>query len=264
MDLLDNAVDSLNEALAKYSQGKMGDVTSYKFCVLHLAHFLELVLKHYVALAHPLLIYKNPFAKNIDEESQTIGLQEAINFLKNEQKGLSEQFIKDLLWLRRLRNGIEHYRFDMEVEEVESSIGRLVQAFVEFDQAHANIGLDDLIDSGQYDLLLQLADNYKLNLKKAENEVRIARWSRRKDPDFHVYQCDECGHETLISHEESDTGYLCVFCGNEESDFIEVPCGICEVPWIKILMRHMPWGADDDWIYVCPNCSPDPKFMNDD
>ncbi len=100
LDLLENAIDSLNEALAKYKQAKAGDVKTYKFCVLHLSHFLELVLKHYVTLAHPLLIYKNPFAKKFDGESLTIGVQEAINFLLNEGRDLPDDFLSDLYWLK--------------------------------------------------------------------------------------------------------------------------------------------------------------------
>lgn len=57
LDLLDNAIDSLNEALSKYQQGKKGDTKAYKFCIQHLSHFFELILKFYVTQSHPLLIY---------------------------------------------------------------------------------------------------------------------------------------------------------------------------------------------------------------
>lgn len=264
LDLLDNAIDSLNEALAKYQQGQAGDVKAYKFCVLHLSHFLELVLKHYVTLAHPLLIYKNPFAKDFDDESQTIGLQEAINFLKNEGKELSEQFLKDLAWLKKLRNRIEHYKFEMEVAEVEATIGRLVRAFVEFDQAHANLELDDLIETGQYNLFLELADNYDLNLKKAENEVELECRVNHDDPDFQIYHCDECGHDTMIPNRESETGYRCTFCGNEDSDDMEIHCGLCDMPWPKGLMKYLDWTDEGDFMYVCPRCCGHPNYVKDD
>lgn len=35
--------------------------------ILHFSHFMELILKYYVTQAHPLLIYKNPFAKSLGE-----------------------------------------------------------------------------------------------------------------------------------------------------------------------------------------------------
>ena len=264
LDLLDNAIDSLNEALTKYQQAKDGDVKAYKFCVLHLSHFLELVLKHYVTLAHPLLIYKNPFAKDFNDESLTIGLQEAINFLRNEGKDLSDQFLKDIAWLKKLRNRIEHYKFDMEVDEVEVTIGRLVRAFVEFDQAHANLELDDLIETGQYDLFLELANNYDMNLKRAGNEVESACRVNHDDPDFHVYHCDECDHDTMIPNEDSETGYRCAFCGNEESDDMEVECALCSMPWEKGLMRYMDWTDDGHFGYYCHRCLHDPEYVKDD
>lgn len=52
LDLLENAIDSLNEALAKYQDGLDGNEKAYKFCVQHLSHFLELVLKYYVTQSH--------------------------------------------------------------------------------------------------------------------------------------------------------------------------------------------------------------------
>ena len=44
----ENALDSFNEALAKYREGEAGKLSAYKFAILHMAHFLELVLKMYV------------------------------------------------------------------------------------------------------------------------------------------------------------------------------------------------------------------------
>ena len=260
LDLLDNAIDSLNEALDKYQQAKAGEVKAYKFCVLHLSHFLELVLKHYVTLAHPLLIYKNPFSKSFDGDSPTIGLQEAVNFLKSEGRDLSGKFLDDLQWLKKLRNRIEHHKFDMDVPQVEGAVGRLISAFVEFDQTHENLGLDGLIEFNQYNLFLALADNYELNLKRAENECVI----NHDDPDFQVCHCDECGHNTLIPNSDSETGYRCAFCGNEESDEIMMRCGICDMPWHKFQMRELDWTDDNNWIFVCPRCLGNPLYVKDD
>lgn len=264
LDLLDNAIDSLNEALTKYQQAKAGDVKAYKFCVLHLSHFMELVLKHYVTLAHPLLIFKNPFARVFNDESQTIGLQDAVNFLKNEGRKLPDSFLDDLNWLKKLRNRIEHHRFDMEVAQVEVTIGRLISAFVEFDQTHEKIDLAERIDLGQYDLFIDLADNYALNLKKAEDEVESECLANRDDPEFQVYDCDECGHHTLIPNGDSATGYRCAFCGNEESDDVEVRCDLCDMPWSKGLMKFLDWTDEGHYGYYCPRCLGDPAYVKDD
>lgn len=260
LDLFENAIDSLNEALVKYQEGKDGDEKAYKFCVQHLSHFLELILKYYVTQYHPLLIYKNPFARIINEESQTIGLFEAINFLKNEGHDISDKFEKDIKWLKKLRNNIEHHKFSMDVADVEETIGRLMSAVVEFDESHENIDLSSNISAEQYDLFHELANTYEGRLKKAEEKVEEAlRGLDPKEDNMSVYHCYECDHDTMIPDEDSATGYRCTFCGNEESDDIEMECAICGCPWSTGLMSH--WEDDE---YICPYCSHDPEYVKED
>lgn len=256
LDLLENAIDSLNEALDKYQQGKNGDEKSYKFCVQHLSHFLELILKFYVTQSHPLLIYKNPFAKIIHSESQTIGLHEAINFLKNEGHDISEKFERDITWLKKLRNNIEHHKFSMDVKEVEDTIGRLMSAVVEFDEAHESIDLSSYISSDQYDLFHVLANTYEGRLRKAEQAA--------EESGGNIYHCYECDHDTMISDEESDTGYKCAFCGNTESDDIEVDCGMCGNQWPLWQMKCLDWADTGNYKYYCPYCLHDPEYRKDD
>jgi len=271
-DLLENALDSLNEALSKYQEGKSGNEKAYKFCVQHLSHFLELILKYYVTQSHPLLIYKNPFAQSINNESQTIGLHEAINFLKNEGHKISDKFEKDIKWLKKLRNDIEHHKFEMDVDEVEETIGRLMSAVVEFDEAHENIDLGSYIGKDQYDTFHMLANTYEGRLKKAEDEVKEAeetafRGVRPKHQmfvDFHIYHCNECDHDTMIPNEESSTGYKCTFCGNEDSDDIEVECGMCGASWPTGEMTLLDWADTGNYEYYCPSCLHHPDYVKDD
>jgi len=261
LDLLDNAIDSLNEALAKYQEGKHGNDKAYKFCVQHLSHFFELLLKYYVTQSHPLLIYKNPFVQTINDESQTIGLHEAINFLKNEGHEISYKFEKDLKWLKKLRNNIEHHKFEMDIHEVEETIGRLMSTVVEFDESHENIDLSSCIRSDQYDLFHMLADTYEGRLKKAEEEVKKAaeeayKGVRHKEHyliDFNIYHCYECDHDTMIPNSDSSSGYRCVFCGNEESNDIEVECDCCGVsaPAGEMDIWPMDDGNTEDRCYHC-------------
>mgnify|MGYP000132612038 CR=1 FL=1 len=272
LDLLENSVDSLNEALAKYQQGKKGNEKAYKFCVQHLSHFLELILKYYVTQSHPLLIYKNPFAKTLEDESQTIGLHEAINFLKNEGREISEKFEKDIKWLKKLRNNIEHHKFQMDVEEVEETIGRLVSAFVEFDEEHENIDLGSYIAIDQFKLFHRLASTYEGRLEKAKLKVKEAeeeayRGIRPKEYeflDFNIYHCYECDHDTMIPEKGSSSGYKCSFCNNEESRDIEVNCNMCGGRWPVGGMKYEDWEGDGSYEHFCPYCRRDPEHVKDD
>ncbi len=61
LDILGNAIDSLNEALDKYAQGQDGDLKSHKFAILNFCHFMELTLKHYISSINSFLIYSKTF-----------------------------------------------------------------------------------------------------------------------------------------------------------------------------------------------------------
>ena len=265
LDLLDNAIDSLNEALTKYQEGKSGNEKAFKFCVQHLSHFLELILKYYVTKSHPLLIYKNPYAKTFNQESQTIGLFEAINFLKNEGLEITEKFEQDLSWLKKLRNNIEHHKFEMDAAEVEETIGRLMSAVVAFDETHENIDISGYIKAEQYDLFHELANTYEGQLKKAWDTVKKALISRdNKDNHVEVYHCYECDHDTMIPAEDSDTGYRCAFCGNEESEDVEMECAMCGQLWHKWQMKELDWTDNGHNEFYCPYCLRDPEYVKDD
>lgn len=254
LDLLENATDSLNEALLKYEEGEAGEDKAYKFCILHFSHFLELIFKYYVYKAHPLLIYKNPFAKNLDEDSLTIGLPEAIQFLKNEGKDITKEFSKDLDWVKKLRNSIEHHKFSMNVDEVKETIGRLVKTVYEFNQSHHAINLDEYLDAGTYDSFHELAKSYEFRLKKAIEEADNAQkeaflgvsLKESMDVNFQRLECPECSQNTLVSNDDSSTGFQCTFCENDDSEEIEVACGICGVPSAKYYMSDT-----EEWGYVC-------------
>ena len=256
LDLLENAISSLDEALVKFAAGRGGDAKAYKFCILHFSHFMELILKYYVTQAHPLLIYRNPFAKSLGDDALTIGLPEAVQFLKNEGRDLPKKFVEDLEWLKRLRNQIEHHKFEMDADEVEETIGRLMNAFHEFDEINENVDLAQYVSAKNYAVFHDLANTYVGRLARAEaaadqaEEEAYAGHSPKEyfEAGFHRYRCPECGHNMLITDAASPTGYKCTFCGNDDSDDIEVECGICGVPMAKGLMH-----ADDQWKYICPH-----------
>ena len=64
LNLFENAIDSLDEALLKYEIGAHEtEPAALKFAVLHMAHFMELLLKKYLSDIHPLLLFKDVFKK---------------------------------------------------------------------------------------------------------------------------------------------------------------------------------------------------------
>ncbi len=223
LNLLENAFDSLDEALQKFKEGQNGKTKAYKFAILHFTHFIELFFKYYVTKSHPLLIYKNPFSKNVKKQN-TIGLWEAIQFLKNEGKDFSDNLSCDLEWIKSLRNQIEHYEFSMDLNEVELTLGRLMNALLVFQNtySHSYESMIQRIDKENQDVFLQLASNYEKKLQIALQQVEMQRkkayeGARLKEYDLSNWQisnCIKCEHLTFITDNHSKTGFKCTYCGN--------------------------------------------------
>jgi hypothetical protein len=242
LDLLQNASDSLNEALRRIAGAGPEELRPYKFAVLHFSHALELIFKHHVAAAHPLLIYKNPFSKSIHKE-QTIGLWEAVQFLKNEGHELSEEMIRDLEWIKKLRNDIEHYKFEMDAAEARRIIGRLIRALDKFSSKQDLIILDKLIDPECIGIFNVLNDEYKASLAEAKQRAVLKSGGKQ------ITTCYMCGEtDTAYEHEGE---MVCMFCGEKEQI---VDCSVCG---IRVPMTFASvWNDDHPGVtdYICDAC----------
>jgi hypothetical protein len=242
LGLLENALDSLNEALRKFQAGENGDARSYKFAVLHFAHSLELLFKFYVTQSHPLLIYKNPFSKNIEKEN-TISLWDAVQFLKNEGKNISADLSKDLEWVKQLRNNIEHHKFEMNVHDVRKALGRLIRATMEFSDEHDLLDLAEKVEPDCKNTFDTLADEYRASIAAARAEALD------KSDDGEAYDCAHCGERGTAALIEEK--YECLFC-KETVSIVE--CCVCgdDFPETEVSV----WN--DDHLphidYICEAC----------
>ncbi len=225
LDLLENAIDSLEEALKKFEQGDRGDLKAYKFCVLHMAHFIELIFKHHITEKHPLLIYTHPFAENLKPDTaKTIGLWEAVHFINNEEKGaVAEGFKNDLQWLKRLRNDIEHHKFEMDVPKVRVTIGRLFRSVLEFLDSYGVVDVEKRIPEDAKTAFTVLSDEYQLKLRDAISEADSVEklfpiGTINADANPVRVLCQDCGNNTMVRNSTSSSEYRCTFCGNKGGD----------------------------------------------
>ena len=235
LELLDNALDSLAEALAKFEEGDAGEPKAYKFAVLHMAHFIELVFKHHIAEKHHLLIYKEPFGQKLDR-NKTITLWDAVNFINNEAADtISKEFRADLEWLKRLRNEIEHHKFTMDVPQVRITIGRLFRSVLEFLEDYSDVEVEPHIPAHTMETFRVVSDEYEFRRRDALREADAVEeaiprdYSLSDDEPLVRLDCPRCNNHTLVLNEESDTGYRCTFCGNKESDDLPATCDSCGV-----------------------------------
>ncbi|MEG4315283.1 hypothetical protein U8L64_09765 [Pseudomonas sp. FIP_A4] len=240
LDLLSNAIDSLREALEKYEQGSEQKIRAYKFSVLHLSHFLELLFKYHVSQSHPLLIYKNPFSKNIAKEN-TITLWDAIQFLKNEGAEFSVDFNKDLEWLKALRNDIEHHTFELDILEVRRTLGRIIRATEEFNEHHGLLDVAKHLGGTHLKIYQELVDEYKASLANA----RIA--AKGLTENGETYDCSGCGElgvGAYIGHE-----IVCQLCNAIDHLY---QCFRCEDRFRED--QASSWNDEYDE-YICEYCS---------
>lgn len=290
LDILGNAIDSLNESLAKYAQGQDGDLKSHKFAILHFCHFMELTLKYHVSTVNEFLIYSEVFkivekraktnsislidafealvAEGFDFEipiktcnnPRTISVEKALAYVESDKEYFDSDLATEIRAIKHLRNDIEHHKFAMETKEVRLALGRLIRGFNEFTEIFSVVDLKNVIDKQQLTVFQTLADEYEHELQEAKIEVKEsheAAFSGVKPKhhfDIHwaAYDCPECNASNLmIPDDSSSTGFKCTMCGNEESDDIEVDCEICGESWPKGSMSS--WEGTYD--YTCPNCN---------
>lgn len=258
LDLLPNALDSLAEALAKFEEGDGGNHKAYKFAVLHMAHFIELIFKFHITEKHPLLIYKDLFSPKLDR-NRTITLWDAINFINNEDgESVSKGLRNDLEWLKRLRNEIEHHKFELDVEHARTTIGRLFRSVLEFLEDHTDVEVRDHIPSETMATFKVLSDEYEFRLRNALREADAVEKANPSDP-FDPEQtpvrldCELCGNFTLVLNIDSSTGFRCTMCGNEEGEEIPATCDSCGAPYTQgeLVYWENERGQNEARCYYC-------------
>lgn len=290
LDILGNAIDSLNESLDKYAQGQDGNVKAHKFAILNFCHFMELTIKYYISTVNEFLIYSKVFrivskrAKNdvislieaykkLELEKfdfgspiknhinpHTITTDMALAYVESDKEHFNSDLSSEIRGIKDLRNSIEHHKFEMNTKEVRLALGRLTRGFDEFTDVFSVIGLDSAIDKSQLGVFQTLADEYEHDLQEAKVEVResheLAFRGVRPKHQIHInwnsYDCPECNNNNLmIPNDDAKTGFKCTMCGNEDSEEIEVDCEICGASW--------PIGEMSSWVgtysHTCPDCN---------
>jgi hypothetical protein len=241
LDLRGNALDSLDEGLRRYLDGREGDVRAYKFAVLHFAHFIELLMKDAVAKQHPLLIYDKPTSQPI-EKANTINVWSAILILENAGFVIDKGLRSDLEWLKKLRNSIEHLSFDMDVKEVRSTLGRLLRAAADFIETTGLPPLATEIARDCTPVFNELLDEYLEKLANARADAR--REAGEGDPTY----CTMCGEQDVAYLE--DGAIVCAMC--DERERIR-HCFNCEQPYRESEVSV--WNDEHEVTdYVCEFC----------
>ena len=131
--IFENAVDSLRIGMEFFL--KETSYSSRKHAILTVFHAIELLVKDRLAQTNPILIYKNIDIK-ITDDAQTVGIREALTRLENLGLGIPAEEKKTIENIQRVRNRIEHHRYDHNEAEDETIIAaslKFILYFVEFE-----------------------------------------------------------------------------------------------------------------------------------
>ena len=130
--IYDNAVNSLRIGFDFFKQER--SYSTRKHAILTVFHAIELFLKERLYQTNPILIYRNIDAR-ITDNSMTAGIREILVRLENIGVQLPDDQVKAIEKIQRIRNRIEHHRYDHNKKEDDLILGeafKVVLFFVEF------------------------------------------------------------------------------------------------------------------------------------
>jgi hypothetical protein len=245
LNLYQNAIDSLNVGMEIYAKA-LDDETKYKFSVIIISNFMELLLKCMVEMQNPLLCYEEPYSTKISN-AKTITWAQALQILTNSGIVINKKLINDIKRLTELRNKIIHFKFEYDVFEIDAIILSVIDGLR---QLYKNISGEDFNNDVQ--------ENTKLLLQKIEGEylsqLHQAQFNAKEEADKNdtvTTDCPFCGESNTAVEREEEEIY-CYFC--DESDY-EVECARCTEAFKISEMEYFGENEYGDPLYFCEYCS---------
>lgn len=251
LNLKENAISTLEEALLKLSDALDGDEKAYKFAILHFSSYVELLFKLYIQGIHELLVYQSVFKGKLNfnqdkNKPKTITFWDAVNFIENEGK-VELISRKDLEWLKDLRNDIEHFEFDFSKQDAIKNIEKIYSAIESFPNCREHLtyfsnrayrATFDRVIEGQRQAYKDIEDGIKAKRKASG------------DAYFEKFVCNHCDKPFLIKNPDSCSGYRCESCQNENvTKKICNDCGLAdESSVLTIVDEYIEWRC---YPYCC-------------
>ena len=203
--IYENAIDSLRIGMEFFL--KEDGYSSRKHAILTVFHAIELLLKERLAQTNPLLIYKNIDTK-ITDDAMTVGVREALTRLENLGLGIPAEEKETIENIQRVRNRIEHHRYDHNEKEDDAVIAASLKFILFFVEFVFERKLDGVIDAKLLRDINQRVFDY--NESRGLAEHRFNQWAKTEWPDWNeeeedipeefggTLRCPECRQDWLV------------------------------------------------------------------
>jgi hypothetical protein len=184
--IYENAVDSLRIGFEFFRRER--NYSSRKHAILTVFHSIELFLKEHLFRTNPVLIYQNIDAR-ITDDSLTVGIRDILIRFENIGLKLPKEQTSAIERIQKIRNRIEHHRYDHNEDEDELIIAEALKValfFVEF-VLERKLG-DDIGPDPIADMQRRMLEN---NEREGLANYRLEEWMKKQWPQWDPIK-DDC------------------------------------------------------------------------
>jgi hypothetical protein len=250
LSLLSNGIDFIQSGIEHFFLEDYPDPRSHKYAILHLFAGVLLLLKERLRQEHWSLIFKD-LARAGESDAKTVDFDEALQRLKSCSKlQIGDRDAKLLRKAQLLRNRLEHYEFELNLQESQDLIGRLSEFTYLFLRDNLATDLEKHLSPDVWERLRDLREIAR-RLEEERHEAWLRRTAKYRDlssedliairdelepyhpkhnPDpVEAEWCDSCGTESLVRVDND-----IAVCTNPECRAIETvgECMRCYAPLV--------------------------------
>ncbi|MEH8163600.1 hypothetical protein [Aeromonas allosaccharophila] len=212
-NMVENALDSLEHAIAHLTINKIITNSDLKRAILDLSHVAELLFKERLRVIHPAFVLAN-VDKYPSSNAFTVGAEDALKRLvKIGGVEFSEEDQSALKTIREMRNAIEHYEFELSNSEAKIIIGNVLVFIFRF--ACDELGLDwseRRINDYNWKRLNDYTEFFKAQLAQTLESIDAS--------EIPITSCPICRNDTFDIEAE-----VCLLCGHKDEVLKCERCG---------------------------------------
>lgn len=226
-NLINNALDSLNEAVEYYKRGNhYQEQRAYKFCILLLGQSIELLVKQILVREHLFFIYEDIDKKRkASTYDKTVSYKTAVDRIEHICDVDISKIKNLLLELGQVRNKVQHSHCEYEIEYINTLLakGFFIVNFIFTDVLKEDYSdYESVIYTDWFLELKSIADALKANRDMARKMISnegVEKYYFELLPDEEIIiKCPVCGEKFLYTNNTEDF-VKCAFCKKEFKDY---------------------------------------------